>query len=155
MRWQKEMRARDEQQRIEVIQRRSKDPADMRRRTMKMKKDRIQEQLGLVQQGQVAFEKEFAEIDAERRATHELKAQLLDRPKVVVKVRPARIEITRHIKKSLWAEFREEARRRTLEIEKVKPAAQRVREQARTHTIRKGYPFAHRRTSRKQPSFQR
>jgi hypothetical protein len=137
------MKEFDEQERRDIIQKRHEDLDDVRRRAVKAKKQRIQEQLELGRQLRVQFSNELeviqAEIEAERQAIRDLKSQLLDRgPKAIAKVQRAKIEATRQFKKEIRAEFRAEARRRALEIEKVKQAAEQLREQLRTHTMTKG-----------------
>jgi hypothetical protein len=145
--WQRRMEKLDEQQRLEIIQKRHADLDHVRRRAMRARKQRIEEQLEMGRTMRVEFGREFAavqsEIDAERAKIRELKAQLVDRaPRAVAKVRRAKFEATREFKKQMRALLRDEDRRRTMEVEKVKDAAEKVREQARTHTMTHGDKYS-------------
>jgi hypothetical protein len=110
---------------------------------MKAKKDRILERLEIGKKMRIEFGEEFeavqAEIEAEKQTIRDLKAQLVDGGlKAVAKVRRARLDETRKFKKEIRAELRAEARRRLLELQKVRDMAEKLREQPRNHVMTRG-----------------
>jgi hypothetical protein len=137
----------DEEQRSDTIAKRHEDLDHVRRRAMRARKHRIQEQLELGKAMRVEFSQEFAavqsEIDRERLKIRDLKRQLVDRaPKAVAKALRAKADATRDFKKKMRAELRAEMSRRLADVTQVKERAEKVREAARTHTMTSGDPYS-------------
>jgi hypothetical protein len=142
-RWQKQMQDLDDQQRSDMIAQRHRDLDDVRRRAMKVKKERIEEQLELGRRMRIELSSEIAavqaEIEAERQTIRDLKGQLSGRgAKAVAKVIRGKYEATREFKKEVREELRAEGRRRLAEVEKARQGAEKLREQLRTHTMTRG-----------------
>jgi hypothetical protein len=145
--WQKKMRGLDEQQRIEVIQKRHEDLDFVRRRAAKVRKERIAERLALGKELRLQFSEDLenlkAEIEVERQKIRELKRQLVDRaPKAVQKAQRAKTEATKTFRRQIRADLREEEHRRLVEVQKLKARAETIRRAAESHTMRHGDPYS-------------
>jgi hypothetical protein len=144
--WQKRMQDVDEQQRVEIIQKRHADLDFVRRRAAKVRKQRVAERLAMGKQMRVEFSGEIAqvqaEIEAERQHIRALKQQLSTAPQAAAKAQRARLAATRQFRREMRAELREEQRRRGLAVEGVKKRAAAVRQQATDHVLTRGDTYS-------------
>jgi hypothetical protein len=141
--WQTKMKELDAEQRKEVIQKRHDDLNFVRRRAMKVRKQRIADHLELGKEMRLTFGEEFAaiqrEIEEERRKIHELKKSLIDgAPNAVAKAKRAKVAATKEFKKLIRSELREAEKRRADEVFRIKQNATVVRHQTETHTLSSG-----------------
>jgi hypothetical protein len=137
------MKELDDEQRREIIQKRHEDLNFVRRRAMKVRKQRIAEHLELGKQMRLTFGEEFAaiqrEIQQERDAIQELKKSLVDRaPRAVAKAQQKKVAATKEFKRQIRAELREAEKRREEDVALIKKNATTIRHQAETHTMTSG-----------------
>lgn len=150
LKWQQNMKRKDEEERKEIIQKRHEDLDHARKNAIKIKQQQKNDKLALGNQMRSELEEQIAktklEIEEERQKIKELKKQRIDlAPINVEKVHREKREIYNDMRRDFKRDFKSARKQRREELEMKRKNVDKIKYEQEHHTNRHGDIFTSKR----------